>query len=136
MSTGALYIRRLGTMLGIAMPATALLLTSVELAGAHDRGPLNVAGGAVVLVYLWGAVTGTVVSLVHTALLRDIGNQRLLSIVLGTLFGLIGGALTPTFFTGLFEPAAIALGGFAGLVYGSIVAWQLDDSSKHQQKPS
>jgi hypothetical protein len=129
MSAGSLYFRRLAVMLGIAMPATAMLLATLELAGGPGRDALSVAGGAAGLVYVWGAITGAIVSLAHTALLRRWGGGAVFSVVLGAVLGLIGGGLTPTLFTGMLEPTAIALGGFAGLVYGCIVAWQLGRSS-------
>jgi hypothetical protein len=129
MSAAPLYFRRLAVMLGIAMPVTVVLLGTVELAGGDGRDALSVAGGAAGLVYVWGVVTGTVVSLAHTALLSRKGGSTAFSVVLGLVLGLLGGAVTPTVFTGMLEPAAIGLGGFAGLVYGCIVAWQLDKSN-------
>lgn len=129
MSAGSLYLRRLAVMLGVAMPATAVLLFALELAEGAGRDAFSVAMGAGGLVYVWGAITGTVASLLHTVLVRRRAGGGAFSVIVGTGFGLIGGGLTPTLFTGILEPVAIGLGGFAGLVYGAIVALELGRSN-------
>lgn len=117
----ALYFRRLLVMLLLAMPLTsALLALSGSLRHSSD-GALNTLGGALLLVYVWGAITGSILSAVHTTITRRSGGAVLSSVGLGVLLGLLAGALTPTPFTGLFLPTAIALGGTTGLLYALLV---------------
>jgi len=123
MSERTLYLRRVAVMLGLAMPSAIMLLAILELSGGTEESVYSIAVGAAGLVYIWGVITGTVVSLAHTSLLRVSEGGTTFSILGGALLGAIGGGCTPTLFTGLFEPAAIGLGSFAGLVYGSIVAF-------------
>lgn len=116
------YLKRVLLMLAVALPAGALVLTSVELTRPHNDGPLDVFGGALMLVYVWGAITGTVASLVHTAVISRAGQvRRSVVLITGVLIGAVAGGLTPTFFTGILEPAGVGLGSCVGLVYATVL---------------
>lgn len=117
----ALYIRRVLIMVLGAMPITVLVLSALELSRGIDRGVFDTAGGAAGLVYVWGVVTGGALSLVHTALMQSGGFYLTRSMLLGALLGVGFGAITPTLFTGLLEPAAMALGALTGASYGFLV---------------
>jgi hypothetical protein len=114
------YMKRTALMLFVAMPLVALGLAAVELtdASARAEGIFSVIGGAFVVVYFWGMLTGVVVSLAHTALVRLTRSGLLGSLGLGALLGAAGGALTPTFFTGVMDPSTILAGGVVGIVFG------------------
>ena len=122
----ASYLKRVLVMLLIAMPFTAILLATVEtLAGnrSSSRFGDNLAG-AVGLVYVWGAVTATLLSIVHSALVAtETVRSTTSSIILSTILGAMVGAATPTLFTGFMHPPAIALGAITGVVYGLLVAF-------------
>lgn len=119
------YLKRIAVMIFIAMPVTALAFALVELrheAGRSD-GVWNVVAGAFGLVYVWGILTAIPLSLLHTVAMRGLGFSSLaMAALLGMVLGLLAGAVTPTFFTGFFNLAAIVWGGFTGVVYAVIVS--------------
>jgi predicted membrane channel-forming protein YqfA (hemolysin III family) len=108
-------------MLLIAMPISVVVLATVGLSRGVTTGVSDALSGAIVLVYMWGAVTAALASVMHTAVTNLRPSSRIFSIAVGLIFGLIAGALTPTPFTGLVTPAAILLGGLTGLVYAVLV---------------
>jgi|SRR5690606_1233748 len=115
------FIRRSALMLFLALPTGAVALTVFErLRHGRSEDFLDLLGGAFFLVYVWGGVTGILLSVVHT--MATSGRSPLLSIVLGVLLGFVAGALTPTFATGLLHPPAILLGGLIGGVYAVLVS--------------
>jgi hypothetical protein len=108
-------------MLFGSMPITVVALSALEISGGLDRGVINVVTGAAGLVYVWGSITAAFLSLVHTALTRLHTMDLKRSTLVGAVLGLGFGALTPTLFTGFFEPAAMALGVLTGVTYGFLV---------------
>lgn len=117
----SLYIRRLVAMLLIALPVTTVVLALAGIVQRSTSDAGDAFGGALVLVYVWGAITASLVSVAHTLLTQREFGSRNASIAVGVVLGLVGGALTPTAFTGFFLPTAILLGGLTGLVYGLVV---------------
>ncbi len=118
-------VKRLLTMLFVAMPLTALVLTLVEMshkAGRSD-GVVRTFEEALVMVYLWGVVTAALLSLAHTYVMHVLPQRSLLlSVIAGTILGAAAGAVTPTVFTGFLNPDAILWGAFTGLVYAVLVS--------------
>ena len=116
------YIRPLVIMLGLAMPVTACVLATGALLTARSSGAGDAFGAAFLLIYFWGAVTGSAVSFLHSAMVsRSAATTPSRSALLGLGLGIVAGALTPTMFTGLLEPIAIGLGGLTGMLYGLLV---------------
>lgn len=117
------YLRRVGLMVLGAMPCTVVAITLLEMRhpSARVQGIPQVIGGAVFMVYVWGILTGILVSVLHTFALNSFSQGVLLaSLFLGGVIGAAGGALTPTAFTGLLNPATIGWGFFTGVVYAAI----------------
>jgi hypothetical protein len=72
------------------------------------------------MVYVWGILTGILVSVLHTfALNRFSQGGLLVSLFLGGVIGAAGGTLTPTAFTGLLDPVTTGWGFFTGVVYAA-----------------
>ncbi len=63
------YVKRAAVMLFVAMPLTAVAVGLAELLDPVSRaeGAASVLGGALGMVYVWGALSGLAVSLLHTA---------------------------------------------------------------------
>ncbi len=114
------YVKRAAVMLFVAMPLTAVAVGLAELLDPVSRaeGAASVLGGALGMVYVWGALSGLAVSLLHTAAWRAIHLRPPVSIAAAFILAIVGGALTPTLFTGLMHGPTILWAGFAGVVYG------------------
>jgi hypothetical protein len=113
---------RLGLMLGLAMPVVAVGFALSGLLLHKSSGVGDAFGGAFLLLYVWGALTGSAVSLLHSVLVNSSSSRvSLQSAILGLALGAAAGAITPTMFTGLFNGVAIVLGGLTGLLYGILV---------------
>jgi len=93
------YISGLIVMLGVAMPAGALLLATGSLLTGTSSGVSDAFGGAIILMYIWGVISGMVVSLMHS-LLSSSRPPVVQSMLVGAVLGLVAGAATPTMFTG------------------------------------
>lgn len=120
----SLYLRRLVAMLLVALPITTVVLALAGIVRRSTSDAADAFGGALVLVYVWGAITASVVSLTHTLLTQHRLGSRNASVAVGLILGMVGGALTPTTYTGFFLPTAILLGGLTGLVYALVVEQQ------------
>jgi hypothetical protein len=117
------YLKRLAAMLFLAMPATGVALTVWELHKGRE-GLWSTLGGAIGMVFVWGVVTGILLSLTHTYLVSHLAHaSAVASAAIGLILGLIAGAATPTLFTGFANPGVILWGGFTGLIYGIVVSW-------------
>ena len=119
------YLRNCGVMICVAMPLGAVGLAIVTLlvvpVQAAD-GLLASIGQALTFVYFWGIVTAVPTSLAHTALLRARATSwGMGGIAVATVLGGIAGAITPTFFTGIWHWPAIVVGAGIGAAYGGIV---------------
>ena len=118
---------QIGLMLFGAMPLTALSVALLEWLRPEVRHEsfVDIFGSALFLVYVWGVVTGVVVSLIHRPLVEAVGNKSLASFfVAGAALGLIGGVVTPTVFSGFGDRDVTLWGGFTGAAYG-VMRWYM-----------
>ncbi|MFN2398535.1 MAG: hypothetical protein ABR543_07810 [Gemmatimonadaceae bacterium] len=119
------YLKRIAIMSLVAMPCTVLMFTLVQMRdeSARAEGVVNTLGAATFLVYIWGIVTGILLSLAHTYIADSLARgSMVMSVIAAVLLGLAAGAVTPTAFTGFLNPHAILWGGFTGLIYAAIVS--------------
>ena len=120
--TPRLVFTRIALMLLIAMPVSALLAGGVVWARLRADPYPVVLGQLGMLMYFWGAVTGVLLSLLHTNFSRGAKPRNLgTALAFGAVFGAITGAATPTLLTGFLFPPAMLVGALVGAVYLTLV---------------